>query len=68
VADVAICKYHKDTSTPEVIKKGVAAAMRFSIKVSTEKCYKKLFKIVAIANLALGLDWLVEVYSTHHIL
>ena len=45
-------------------KEGVAAAMRSSIKASTEKLYKKLSKIVAIASPVLGPDWLLEVHST----
>jgi hypothetical protein len=44
----------------EFSKEGVAAAMRNSIKESTKKLYKKLSKIVFIANPALGQDWMEE--------
>ncbi len=41
---------------------GVVAAMRFAIKEATDKFYKKLSKIVPVANPALGKDWLKEVF------
>ncbi len=44
-----------------VTAEGVAAAMRTSIKDSTDKYYKKLSKIVSVANPSLGSDWLLEV-------
>lgn len=60
-ADVAVQKYYEDTPAEKVNKEGVADAMRASIKDSTEKLYKKLSKIVAVASPALGPDWLPEV-------
>ena len=36
-------------------------AMRSCIRDATEKLYKKLSKIVAVANPALGQEWLQEV-------
>jgi len=63
--DAAICKYYEATPIEEVTKEEVAAAMRFFIKDSTEKCYNKLSKIAAMSNSALGPDFLTEVYSTH---
>jgi hypothetical protein len=60
-ADAAVRKYNEDTPSDEITKDGVAAAMRFSIKDSTERLYKKLSKIVSVANPALGSDWLKEV-------
>ena len=35
--------------------------MKSSIKDSTDKLYKKLSKIVAVANPNLGVEWLQEV-------
>jgi hypothetical protein len=62
-ADVAVRKYKEDTGCDAVTKAGIEAAMRTSIRDSTEKYYKKLSKIVAVANPALGRDWLLEVCS-----
>jgi hypothetical protein len=61
--DTAVRKYTEDTSVNDLTKEGVAEAMRSSIKDSTEKLYKKLSKIVSVANPALGRDWLEEVKS-----
>ncbi len=63
--DSAVRKYNEETAEDEMSKEGVATAMRCSIKETTEKLYKKLSKIVAVANPALGRDWLEEVQSTH---
>ncbi len=63
--DAAVRKYHEDTLATDVTKEGVAAAMRLAIKDSTEKSYKKLSKIVAVANPALGPEWLAEVHFFH---
>ena len=60
-ADAAVRKYHEDVPTKEITREGVAMAMRASIKDSTEKLYKKLSKIVSVANPAHGQDWLQEV-------
>ena len=60
-ADVAVRKYHEDVLAEEVIREGVATAMRASIKDSIEKLYKKLSKIVSMANPTHGLEWLQEV-------
>ena len=38
-----------------------ADTMKSSIRDSTDKLYKKLSKIVAVANPKLGADWLQEV-------
>jgi len=65
VADAAVRKYHKETPAPDVTKEGITTAMKVSIKDSTEKSYKKLFKIVALANPALTSDFLAEVCRTH---
>ena len=59
--DAAVRKYNEDVPPEEVTREGVAAAMRASIKDSTEKLYKKLFKIVSVANPAHGVEWLQEV-------
>ena len=40
-------------------------AMKSCIRDATEKLYKKLSKIVAVANSALGHDWLKEVKLCH---
>ncbi len=64
-ADAAVRKYNEETTDDEMSKDGVATAMRCSIKEATEKLYKKLSKIVAVANLGLGRDWLEEVQSTY---
>ena len=40
-------------------------AMKSYIRDATEKLYKKLSKIVAVANPALGQDWLKEVKFPH---
>ena len=40
-------------------------AMRSCIRDATEKLYKKLSKIVAMANPALGKKWLQEVELLH---
>ncbi len=61
VANNAVQKFKEDTPHDERTKEGVAAAMRTAIKESTEKLYKKLSKIVAVANLAFGLEFLQEV-------
>ena len=60
-ADATVCKYNEDVPLEEVTKEGVAAATRASIKDSTEKLYKKMSKIVSVANLAHGVEWLQEV-------
>jgi len=60
-ANTGIRKYKEETPAMEVTRVGVATAMRSSIKDSTERHYKKLSKIVAVANPALGSDWLHEV-------
>jgi len=64
-SNVAVRKYHKDTLIAKVRKEGVAVAMKSSIKDSTKKLYKKLSKIVVVANPSLGQDWLKEVECTH---
>ena len=61
VADAAVRKYHEDVPPKEVTREGVAAAMQTSIKDSIEKLYKKLSKIVSVANPAHGQEWLQEV-------
>ena len=61
VANGALRKYHEDVPPEENTREGVVAAMRASIKDSTEKLYKKLSKIVSVANPAHGLEWLQEV-------
>ena len=43
-------------------------AMRACIRDATEKLYKKLSKIVAVANPALGQEWLQEVELLHLLL
>jgi hypothetical protein len=48
-----------------VSEDGVAAAMRSAIKENTDRFYKKLSKIVPVANPALGKDWLKEVTSKY---
>ena len=40
-------------------------AMRSCIRDATEKLYKKLSKIVVVANLALGQEWLQEIELLH---
>ena len=60
-ADAAVRKYHEDVPAEEVTREEVATAMRASIKDSTKKLYKKLSKIVSVANPAHGQDWLQEV-------
>jgi len=60
-AEVAIQKYHEDTPVEIVTLVGVAAAMRTNIKEATENYYRKLSKIVTVANLELGCNWLLEV-------
>ena len=40
-------------------------AMRSCIRDATEKLYKKLSKIVAVANPALDQEWLQEVERLH---
>ena len=57
-------KYYEDTPSDHVTKDAVAAAMRSSIKDSTEKLYKKLSKITAVASPALSKEWLLEVFQT----
>lgn len=64
-ADAAVRKYKEDTAADEVTKEGAAEAMRISVKESTDKLYKKLSKIVSVANPALGSDWLKEVRINH---
>ena len=44
-------------------KEAVASAMRASMKDSTEKLYRKLSKITAVASPALGTEWLEEVQA-----
>ena len=60
-ADAVVCKYNDDIPPEEVTREGVAAAMRASIKDFTEKLYKKLSKIVFVANPAHEVEWLQEV-------
>ena len=60
-ADAAVCKYIEDTPPKDVTEDGVANAMKSSIRDSTDKLYKKLLKIVAVANPNLGAEWLQEV-------
>jgi len=55
-------KYHEDTPSDIVTPTAVAATMRTAIKDATEKYYKKLSKIVSVANPALGRAWLLEVH------
>ena len=40
-------------------------AMRSCIRDATKKLYKKLSKIIAVANPALGQEWLQEVELLH---
>lgn len=63
VADAGVRKYHEDTIEEEKFDAGIAAAMRTSTKDATDKLYKKLSKIVSVANPALGDEWLEEVKS-----
>ena len=65
VADAGVRKYHEDTEIHAVTTEGVAMAMKSCIKDATEKVYKKLSKIVAMENPALGQDWLEEVKLPH---
>ena len=60
-ADAAVRKYHEDTPPEDVTDDRVADAMKSSIRDSTDKLYKKLSKIVAVANPNLGVEWLQEV-------
>ncbi len=64
-ANATVRKYNEETVDDDMSKEGVAMAMWCSIKETTEKLYKKLTKIVAVANPALGRDWLEEVQSTY---
>lgn len=66
-ADAAVRKYKEDTEEKLQTSKGVAVAMRCSIKDATERLYKKLSKLVAVANPALTPEWLVEVSYVIHI-
>ena len=61
IADAVVCKYHEDVPPEEFTRERVVVAMRASIKDSTKKLYKKLSKIVSVANPAHGLKWLQEV-------
>lgn len=56
-----VWKYHEETPLNEVTIPRVAAAMQAAPKESIDKLYKKLSKIVSVANLASGKDWLEEV-------
>jgi len=56
--NVAIRKYHEDTPAVDVNIIRVAVAMKISTKDTTDKPYKKLSKIVFVANPTLGDDWL----------
>jgi len=58
-------KYHEDTLAEIVTPTGVTATMRTSINEAIEKYYKKLSKIVLVANPALGRAWLLEVCFKH---
>ena len=60
-ADAAVRKYREDTPPEDVTDDGVADAMKSSIRDSTDKLYKRLSKIVAVANPNLGVEWLQEV-------
>jgi len=62
-ADAAVRKYYEDTTEEEKTEAGVTTVMRISTKDATDKLYKKLSKIVSIANPALGDEWLQEVKS-----
>ena len=61
-ANAAVRKYREDTPPEDVTEDGFADAMKSSIRDSTDKLYKKLSKIVAVANPNLGADWLQEVW------
>jgi hypothetical protein len=62
ISDAVVQKYYEDTPKTERTEEGIAAAMRTSIKDSTEKLYKKLSKITAMASPNLGPDFLKEVH------
>ncbi len=55
-ADAAIRKLKEENPDVEVTRVAVAATMRSAIKDSTDRHYKKLSKIVAVANPALTPD------------
>lgn len=62
-ADSAVRKYHEDTDDKLKTDAGITAAMRTATREATDKLYKKLSKIVAVANPALGDEWLQEVIT-----
>jgi len=59
--DAAIRKLKEENPDVEVSRKAVASTMKSAIKESTDRHYKKLLKIVAVAYPALTTDWLKEV-------
>jgi len=65
-SEVVVRKYKEDTLCEDLTPVGVAAAMWSSIKDSIEKHSKKLSKIVSVANLTLGWEWLHEVHVSHY--
>ena len=62
-SDAGVRKYREDTAAEEITAAGIATAMHNASKEATDKLYKKLSKIVSVANPSLGDDWLKEVRS-----
>jgi hypothetical protein len=60
-SNAAVRKYHEDIPKNEVSSSGIAIAMKTAAKEATDKLYKKLSKIVVVANPALGAEWLEEI-------
>jgi len=60
-ADAAIRKLKEENPDVKVSRDAIASTMRAAIKESTDRHYKKLSKIVAVATPALTSDWLKEV-------
>lgn len=59
--DVALLVYREDTSHDEISREGLASAMKQGIKDKTMKLITKLGKLTAVANPALGDEFLQEV-------